>query len=221
MLLLAVDTSTRRGSVALRRQGTLLGDVRLDVEGGHSGWIVDAVESLLRAAGHAPADLEGLAVTTGPGSFTGLRVGLATVQGLALPRAVPCLGVATLDVLAWKVRGAAPRIVAVMDAWRSEVYAREYGAGGAPEGDPAVAAPRALAERIGSGECALFGDGALAYRELLEAGCPRAIFPARSLFLASSLAELAEPRLERGEGRPGSELRPLYLRPPALRVPRT
>lgn len=220
MLLLAIDTSTRRGSVALRRQGSPLGEVRRELDGGHSGWILDAAQGLLRDAGHGPDDLEGLAVVRGPGSFTGLRVGLATVQGLALPRGLPCLGVSTLDVLAWKVRGAAGRLFAVMDAWRSEVYAREYDGRGEPRGEPEVTSPAALARRIGSGECAVFGDGALAYRGVLEAGCPRAAFPARSLFLAATLAELAEPRLEEGQGGPGSELRPLYLRAPALRAPR-
>jgi len=217
VLLIAVDTSTRRGSVALRADGAAVGEVRLDLESGHSGWLVGAVEGLLCAAGRSPEALDALAVATGPGSFTGLRVGLATVQGLALARGLPCLGVSTLDLLARGVRGRGPRIAAVMDAWRGEVYAAEYDGEGRPSAPPAVLSPAGLASRVGAEPWVLVGDGALRYREALAAACPRASFPEADLFLAGALAELAEEGLGRGEGQPAAQLRPVYLRPPALR----
>jgi tRNA threonylcarbamoyladenosine biosynthesis protein TsaB len=212
-LVLAIDTSTRRGSVALRSDGELLGETRRDLEGGHSIWLLGAVEELLARSGLGAPALEGLAVVTGPGSFTGLRVGIATVQGLALPRGTPCLGVSTLDALAWQVRGSAPRILAVMDAWRGELYVGEYDAEGRPVGPAAVETPEALLGRIASEPCAVFGDGALEHRETIAAACPQTLFSERSLYLAAALAELAEGRLERGEGRPAADLRAVYLRP--------
>jgi tRNA threonylcarbamoyladenosine biosynthesis protein TsaB len=217
MLILAVDTSTRFGSVALRERGALLGQVRRDLEGGHSSWLLDAAAELLGAAGRGHDALEGLAVATGPGSFTGLRVGLATVQGLALPSGTPCLGVSTLDLLAWKVRGSAPKIAAVMDAWRDEVYAGKYDGRGLATSPPGLRTPEAFGESLADAGWAIFGDGVLRYRSQIEAACPSAVFPKRSLYLAAALAELAEERLAEGAGRPGAELRPVYLRPPALR----
>jgi tRNA threonylcarbamoyladenosine biosynthesis protein TsaB len=220
VLIVAVDTSTRFGSVALWERGSLLGELRRDLEGGHSAWLVGAIEGLLAGAGRGADELGGLAVVAGPGSFTGLRVGLATVQGLALARGTSCLGVSTLDVLAWKVRGSAPRIAAVMDAWRGELYVGEYDAGAAATGSPDVRTPEALVERIGGERWSVFGDGAIRYREAIETACPEAVFPERKLYLAATLAELAGGRLERGQGRGAGELRPVYLRPPALRSPR-
>jgi len=216
VLLLAVDTSTRCGSVALRGEGRLLGEVRRELDGGHSRWLVGAVADLLARADVGVSALDGLAVVTGPGSFTGLRVGLATVQGLALARELPCLGISTLDVLAWKVRGSGARIVAVMDAWRGELYVAEYDAQASPEGQVALETPEGLLERIGTRPATLFGDGALRHRERIAAACPAAAFPDRSLYLAASLAELAESRLERGEGGRAADLRAVYVRPPAL-----
>jgi tRNA threonylcarbamoyladenosine biosynthesis protein TsaB len=220
VLLLALDTSTRLGSVALRGEGALLGEARRDAEGGHSGWLLGAAEGLLADAGRGVGDLGGIAVCTGPGSFPGLRVGLATAQGLALARATLCSGLSGLDVLAWKVRGSAERLAAVMDAWREEVYVREYDAEARPLGPPRVETPGDLAERVGDECWALFGDGATRHRSRLESACPGAVFPEQNLYLAASLAEMAEAALAAGEGVSPAGLRLLYLRPAALRRPK-
>jgi len=215
--VLAVDTTTERGSVALAEDDTVRGEVRLLSPAGHSKRLLPAVDFLLGALGLRPADIEAFAVTTGPGSFTGLRVGLSTVQGLALGSGRPCLGVSALDVLAARVAGVAPATVAVMDAYRGEVYARVYDGEGRPTGPPAVEAPAAVLARAPAG-AAFVGDGVERYPEIFGSR-PEAVLAARGLYLAGSLARLAAPRLRAGEGTAPADLRPLYLRAPDIRKP--
>ena len=100
MHVLAADTTTPRGSVAVVSEAGVLAEARVATSEGHSRWLLPAVDTLLRGLGLAPAALGAFAVTTGPGSFTGLRVGLASVQGLALACGRPCVGLSALDVLA-------------------------------------------------------------------------------------------------------------------------
>src|SRR6185503_35254 len=141
MKVLAVDTATERESVALVADGVVLGEVRLRRVDTHSRRLLPAVEFLLSGLGLAPGDVEGYAVTSGPGSFTGLRVGLSTVQGLALASHRPCLGVSSLDVLAARIRGSAPVLVPWVDAYRGEVYGGLYDGAGRPLGPPSAALP--------------------------------------------------------------------------------
>jgi tRNA threonylcarbamoyladenosine biosynthesis protein TsaB len=216
--VLAVDTTTERGSVAVTEDDSIRGEVRLVSSEGHSRRLLPGVDFLLQSLGLRAAELDGFAVTCGPGSFTGLRVGLSTVQGLALGTGKPCLGVSALDVLAARNAGAAPAVVALMDAYRGEVYGALYDAEGRVAGRASVERPEALVQR--APEAAAFvGDGAVRHRELILSLRPRAVFPGRSLFLAGTLGRLAAPRLARGEGVPPAELRPLYLREPTIRRP--
>jgi tRNA threonylcarbamoyladenosine biosynthesis protein TsaB len=217
--VLAVDTTTERGSVAVAEAGSVRGEVRLACPEGHSQRLLPAIEFLLASLRLDPRDLEGFAVTTGPGSFTGLRVGLSTVQGLALASGRRCLGVSALDVLAARAAGAAPAVVAMMDAHRDEVYGAVYDEGGRPAGPPSVERPEAIVARSPE-QAAFIGDGAERHRALILSLRPRALFPVRSLFLAGTLARVAAPALARGEGVAPSELRPLYLREPDIRKPR-
>jgi tRNA threonylcarbamoyladenosine biosynthesis protein TsaB len=215
--VLAVDTTSARASVALLDGAELLGEVRLVSEAGHSRTVLPAAAFLLETAGLAPAAIEGFAVTTGPGSFTGIRVGLSSVQGLALPGSRPCLGVSTLEVLGARAQGAAPMVAPIVDAWRGEIYVAVYDASGRTVAEPRAAAPEAALAELPPGPVAFIGDGALRYRPLIEAARPDAVFPSRSLFLAATLGRLAEPRLRAGEGVGPEALRPLYLRAPQIR----
>jgi len=194
----------------------VLGEVRLRVAAGHSHSVMPAVAFLLEALGLRPSAVEGYAVASGPGSFTGLRVGLSTVQGLALASGRPCLGLSALDVLAARIRGAAPSLVAMMDAYRDEVYAGVYDPEGRLQGSWRAEAPAALVGSLPE-DVAFLGDGALRYRDEILRLRPRARFPRRSLYLAGTLGLLAEPRLQAGEGVGAAELRPLYLREPHIR----
>jgi tRNA threonylcarbamoyladenosine biosynthesis protein TsaB len=211
--ILAVDTTTERGSVAISDGEELLGELRLLLGSGatHSERLLPGVDFLLQSLALPLDAIEGYAVATGPGSFTGLRIGISTVQGLALGHARPCLGLSSLDVLAARARGLGSATAALMDAWRGEVYASLYDADGAPLLGP-LAEPAANFARRAPKGAAYLGGGALRYREAILAQDPSALFPARGLFLAGSLARLAAPRLGRGEGQDPEALRPLYVR---------
>ncbi len=177
----------------------------------HSRRLLPAVEFLLSSAGLAPQQVEAYAVTTGPGSFTGLRVGLATVQGLALAAGAPCLGLSTLDVLAARIAGMADALVALMNAQRDEVFGARYDAGARRQGERRIGSVESFLEGLPR-HAAFVGDAVEKYRDAILARHPTALFPRRSRYLAGTLGLLAEPLLEAGEGVPPAELRPLYLR---------
>lgn len=219
MRVLGVDTTSEWGSVAVVDGGEALAELRLRGDVSHSRRLLPAIEFLLAGLGSSPDALDGYAVALGPGSFTGLRVGISTVQGLALGHPRPCLGLSTLDALAARARGAAATLVAMTDAWRDEVYAAVYDAEARLREGPYVEPPRELLRRLPAGS-AYLGSGAVRYRELLLAHDPAAVLPERSLFLAATLARLAEPRLASGEGHGPERLRPFYVREADVGKPR-
>ena len=150
MLVLAFDTATDRATSALVDDGEVLGE-RVS----RASTLLEDVDALLRQAGAHPRDVGALALGTGPGSFTGIRIGLAAARGMALALGVPAAGVSTLDALATGAPGSTP----VIDARRREVF---------------VPGPRAVAPEdveLPAGTLCV-GDGAVRYREVLEAaGC--------------------------------------------------
>ena len=215
--MLAVDTATERESVALVAGGLVRAEVRLRTADAHSRRLLPAIAFLLEAASLGAMEVEGYAVTVGPGSFTGLRVGLSTVQGLALAARRPCLGVSTLDVMAESVRGEAPTLVAMMDASRAgQVFAAVYDGEARRTDGPRAEAPETLLARL-SGPVAFVGEGADLHRAEIRGRHPGAVFPQRGLYLAGTLARMAEPRLVAGEGVPPGALRALYLRAADIR----
>lgn len=218
MKVLAVDTTSERESVAVSDDFVVRAEVRVLTRGGHSPHVLPAIAFALEVAGIAPAAVEGYAVTLGPGSFTGVRVGLSTIQGLALAAGRPCLGLSTLDVLATLVEGEAATLVAMVDASRGgQVFAASYGSeGGERRGEPRAVAPAEFARDV-AGSVAFVGDGAERYRSEIHAARPDALFPRRGLYLAGALARMAEPRLRAGEGIAPGALRPLYLRAADIR----
>lgn len=215
MRVLAIDSTTEDESVALVQGGRLLAEFRLAAQV-HSRRLLPAVEFLLASAGLGPDDLEAYAVTTGPGSFTGLRVGLATVQGLALAQGAPCLGLSTLDVLAARIEGTADVLVALMDAQRGEVFGARYDATARLHGERGIGRVECFLDGLPQ-RTAFVGDGVERHRKAILSRLPTAIFPRRSRYLAGTLGLLAEPLLAAGQGVPPSELRPLYLRDAHIR----
>jgi tRNA threonylcarbamoyladenosine biosynthesis protein TsaB len=146
-LILAFDTATDRATSALVDGGEVLGE-RVS----RASTLLEDVDALLRQAGAHPQDVDALAVGIGPGSFTGIRIGLAAARGLALALDVPAAGVSTLDALAAGAPGATP----VVDAKRREVFVP----------GPRAVAPAELEVEPGA---ICVGDGAVRYRDVLEA----------------------------------------------------
>ena len=219
MLVLAVDTSSPRGSVAVAGPQGVLAEARVVTAEGHSRWLLPAVAALLQGLGLDPGGLDLFAVTTGPGSFTGLRVGLGSVQGLALASGRPCVGLPTLDVLAGSAAGSSGTIVALIDAFRGEVYSGVYDAAGSLRGGRTVGPLAAVLEGLPAGS-AFVGDPAREQREAILEAVPGAVFPDWARFLAPTLAAGAV-RVAAGGGTVSpSELRPLYLRAADIRPPR-
>ena len=147
--MLAFDTATDVATSALVDDGEVLGE-----RASRAVTLLEDVDALLRQGGAHPRDLDALAIGTGPGSFTGVRIGLAVARGLALSLDLPGAGVSTLAALAAGAPGAVP----VVDARRSEVFALV-------DGRPVVVAPGELEVTAG---IEYVGDGALRYRTLLE-----------------------------------------------------
>jgi tRNA threonylcarbamoyladenosine biosynthesis protein TsaB len=191
VLTLAFDTSTDAATSALLDDGEVLGE-RVS----RAVTLLEDVDALLRRGGATPSEIDLLAVGVGPGSFTGIRIGLATARGLALALDVPGAGVSTLAALAAGAPGAVP----VVDAKRREVFVLL-------DGEPRVLAPAELALPAGT---VCVGDGAVRYRRLLE---ERGLEvppdgDERHLPRARFHAALAGPPV------PVDEIEPLYLRVP-------
>jgi tRNA threonylcarbamoyladenosine biosynthesis protein TsaB len=171
VIVLGLDTATS-ATVAgvLAADGTVF-EVRDDPSPGarpaHAGRVLGAAEEALAAAGLGWEDVERIAVGVGPGSFTGLRIGIATARALAQARGLPLVGVSTLQALA-RGAGDAGTVLAVLDARRGEAFAAAWGAGAFP---PAALAPEVLAERVRAMPAAplTVGDGAVRFRSSLEA----------------------------------------------------
>jgi len=217
--VLAVDTSSPRGSLAVAGPEGVLAEARVVTAEGHSRWLLPAVAALLQGLGLDPGGLDLFAVTTGPGSFTGLRVGLGSVQGLALASGRPCVGLPTLDVLAASAARSSGTVVALIDAFRGEVYSGVYDAAGSLRGGPTVGPLAAVLEGVPAGS-AFVGDAAAKHREAILQAVPDAVFADWARFLAPPLAAVALRRAAAGATVSPSDLRPLYLRAADIRPPR-
>ena len=190
MLILAFDTATSTATAALVRDGEVLGErmsfaVRL----------LEDVDALLGEAGVQPSQLDALAVGIGPGSFTGVRMGLAAARGLAFSLDVPVAGVSTLDALA----AGAPDAVPLIDAKRREVFVAR--------GGEALALPAAAFDAPGR---TCVGDGAVRYRAHLEQTGAHVPPDDSELHLPRARFHA---RLARDFG-PAASVEPLYVRAP-------
>jgi tRNA threonylcarbamoyladenosine biosynthesis protein TsaB len=211
MRVLAVDTSTMAGGVALLEDARVVGESLLDVRTTHSERLMVAVDRALADARWTPATLDGLAVAIGPGSFTGLRIGLATVKGLALALGRPIAAVPTLDAMAagqaWASRPVCPVLVARRDEvftalyrWDGEAMRREW--------DFLALSPAALAARLVEPVIGV-GDGAA----LVDSPWLTPVLPVRRGPSAAVVGWLGGERLRRGDTVGPADLIPLYLRP--------
>ena len=222
MTILGIDTSTRSGSIAVIRAGQVLGSLQVAGRLDHSEQVLSSISYLLSRLGVTRRDLDAVAVSVGPGSFTGVRVGLASAGGLARALDIPALGLSSLEALARSVSGRRPGswICPWLEAGRGEVYAAAYLDPGEADGprplrQPSLARPEAWLEGLPAAPVRFLGDGARAYREMLVqqrgSGCLEQ--PEGPWFLAPTLAAWAERQLQSRRPDRWPVLEPLYLRP--------
>jgi tRNA threonylcarbamoyladenosine biosynthesis protein TsaB len=212
MRVLAVDTSSERGSVCIAENAQVLGEVRIASSIQYSERLFRSIEFLFQYLPFQLSDIDLFVSARGPGSFTGLRVGLAAMEGFAASQGKDGAGVTTLEALAWKtgIRGAL--VVPMIDARRGDIYGAVYrrsdenGAGDTlvEERLPIVLKPAQWLASLPPVPLIFCGDGAARYRSLIE-GQPGWAVHTMDLYLASTIAELA---LTSNSG----PLAPLYVR---------
>lgn len=220
MKLLAIDASGQVASVALAQDKKILAEYSVNFKKTHSQTLLPMIDAILRMTETETCEIEGIAVSKGPGSFTGLRIGGATAKGLCNALKVPVAGISTLEMLAANFLGAKELIVPLMDARRDQVYAAAYRV----ENDrtETVIAENACAvseivEKLNrlNEPVVLLGDGVSVNRDYLEKNlsCPKRFAPAHmSMQRAGSLAVLGEAAFENGRICSGTELQLEYLR---------
>lgn len=216
-LILAIDTATPAGSVAMIQGETLLGEVLLNLSSTHSERLLTAADQLLKETGHTMADLAALAVVRGPGSFTGIRVGMGTVQGLALATGCPVIPVSSLQSVALNAAASSETVWSLLDARKGEVYAGAYRiVNGLPVTavDEQVASIDSVLDQV-QGPSVFVGPGAQVYRDAIEAACgdqARFLPSAANLPRATMCALLALHEYRQQGGVAPYELSPVYLR---------
>ena len=227
--ILALDTSHPTGSVAVVADGEIAGEIVFDASETHSATLMPAIDACLCASKRTIPGIDLFAVVSGPGSFTGLRIGLATVKAFAAIRRRPVAAVGSLELLAAAIPFAPVPVVPLIDARRGEVYAAAYDtAAGTPSPllDPCAASPKdvpALLAASGiAGPVVLCGSGAVRYADQLRAALPPGTAFAGPRWAVPSAALLAALAAERPPVPYGelAALEPVYIRPPDARLPR-
>ena len=225
MLVLGIETSTPQASVAIGSEQGVIASALVSRGASYNEFLLPAIRFCLDEAGLDFNNIGGVAVTLGPGLFTGMRVGVATAKALAQALSTPICGMSSLDLVAYEVRYAPKTICVALDARRNEVFHAFYRS--SPGGiqrmtEYRVETPRQLATGISSRreEVLMVGNGALLYKSIfedcgpvVEMGTISHAFPT-----AWSLVELTVPRMFREDFDSLYEMKPLYLRQSARRI---
>ncbi len=217
MLTLCLDTSTGPSSIAISRDGQLLAASLVTAPGKRqNAWLLPELQRTLASCELDSAQIDLFACASGPGSFTGVRTGVATIQGLALAHGKPCIGISTLALLAMQLPYAQHPVCPLLDARKNEVYAGLYRCNPLPtplRDDCALPLEEVLKQL--SGPTIFLGDGATRYRQLIEDLLgDNALFAPLSHAIPSAVhgALLAEDAFRHGRAGSPEQLLPTYLR---------
>jgi len=219
MRVLAVDTSSERGSACVTDRGEVLGEIRLASSIQHSERLFRSVEFLFQYLSFGLNDIDIFAAARGPGSFTGLRIGIAAMEGFVAAHGRQGAGVTTLEALAWKTGISDALIAPMIDARRGDIYGAVYRRKHTDAGfdtlveeqPPVVLKPAEWLEGLPKQPLTFCGNGAIRYRHLL--GVDNWRIHSMDLFLASTVAELA--------ATPNAgPLAPVYIRKPDAEIAR-
>lgn len=218
MLILAIDTTTHFGSVAMVSEGKLIAEVNYASPSSHSRQVFQAVDEVLKIAGKKLNDLDGLAVVAGPGSFTGIRIGLSLVKALALASKKPVAPVSSLQALAQKLILPGVELISPMlDARKGEIFACAYKVMDSELKEiilPAAYNPETYLELLPANSSVhLIGTGVDLYWPLIKEKLgQRAKVIDRSYYIAAEVGKLGEKLLEKGQGLSPAQLEPIYYR---------
>ena len=218
-MILAFETSAKAASVALLENGKLLGESYQNTGLTHSQTLMSMAENLLDACGKTPQQVDAVAVAAGPGSFTGVRIGVAAAKGFAWGRELPCYGVSTLEAMAQNLGVWNGYVVPTMDARRSQTYTAIFRA---EQGkltrilDDCAISVAELGEKLKNCEKPIFlvGDGANLCYNMLSDGVSGLILPPehRRHQRAAGVALTAQALMDAGIPGDGAGLAPNYLR---------
>ena len=219
MRILAFETSAKACSVALMEDGKLLGEHYQNTGLTHSQTALSMAEDLLKVCALSPKDVDAVAVAKGPGSFTGVRIGVAAAKGFAWGAGIPCYGVSTLEAMALGLGAHQGYVVSVMDARRSQVYTATFHADDSvltrQTEDRAISLADLQEELKNSREpIFLVGDGSVLCYNTLKEAMPQLILPPehRQHQRSTGVALAAMAAIARGESGDAASLEPNYLR---------
>jgi tRNA threonylcarbamoyladenosine biosynthesis protein TsaB len=218
MRILAVDTNSAAGSIALLEDRELVAELNLEAATTHSERLLAGIDSILKASGLESRDIDGYALAVGPGSFTGIRIGMGTVKGMAAAHGRPIVPVSNLEALAYKLRLPQARLLCpLIDAKKNEIYAALYEVRSRRMREiipQEVYKPDLFFSRLPSQRVISFlGSGAGLYRSRLRDYIKdKARFPHRSLYIAYEVALIGHEQLKAGKGKDSRDVTPLYLR---------
>lgn len=221
MKILAVDTSATAASVAVAEENKLIGEFSINTALTHSQTLMPMVDELLKNTGLSVNDIDAVAVNAGPGSFTGVRIGVAAVKGIAFPKNLPCISVSTLESMAYNMLGNDCIVCSVMDARCSQVYNALFRVKGCTvtrmTDDRALSLTDLKNELQNINEkVVLVGDGAVLCSKFLGEGLENIMLAPfnNRIQTASSVAYAAFEKINNGETVKADELMPVYLRLP-------
>jgi tRNA threonylcarbamoyladenosine biosynthesis protein TsaB len=218
MLILAVDTTTPCGSAAILDGTRLVAEIAVESTSTHSSRLLASVNLLLGAVHLGIEDIEGFAVAPGPGSFTGIRIGLSTVKSFGFASGKPVAPVSSLQALAWKLRDSQTKLVCPMlDAKKGEIYAALFEVEGGRMREcvaQGAYSPGGFFSRLPAHRNILFiGNGAELYRPKIQDSLKtNAEFSSRSCFIAYEVGRLGGELLIAKKGVSSDRLEPLYFR---------
>lgn len=221
MKILAVDTSATAASVAVAEENKLIGEFSINTALTHSQTLMPMVDELLKNTGLSVNDIDAVAVNAGPGSFTGVRIGVAAVKGIAFPKNLPCVSVSTLESMAYNMLGNDCIVCSVMDARCSQVYNALFRVKGCTvtriTDDRAISLTDLKNELQNINEkVVLVGDGAVLCSKFLGEELENIMLAPfnNRIQTASSVAYSAFEKINNGETVKADELMPVYLRLP-------
>ncbi len=220
MLILAIDSSSLVASVALADESTIIAEYTINMKKTHSRTLLPMIDEIIKMTSADKKDIDAIAVTKGPGSFTGLRIGASTAKGLALALEIPIIGISTIETMAYNYNHCNKLLCPIMDARRNQVYTGIYRC--ELEYQEEIMAPVALSieelisdiKEIGK-ETIFIGDGIPVFKDYIDEHLSLNHYFAKNHLgrqRASSLAALAVGRYREGRYENGDLFAPEYMR---------